>query len=165
MDSYYLILGLIIAPLVGFVVNGIRFRKNGHQLAGAVATSAVCISFICAIVLFCRLVGAPVEQRVLNAVFFDWISVGGFSAKAGFSVDVISGIMILIITGVGSLIHLFSVGYMSHDKHPAKYFAYLNLFIFNMLLLVLGDNLLVMFVGWEGVGLSSNSPTNKKSKL
>jgi NADH-quinone oxidoreductase subunit L len=87
--------------------------------------------------------------------FFEWIAMGKLRVDMSFVVDSISAVMILIITGVGSLIHLFSVGYMHHDKGVAKYFAYLNLFLFNMLLLVLGDNLLVMFVGWEGVGLCS----------
>jgi NADH-quinone oxidoreductase subunit L len=95
------------------------------------------------------------DNKVLNPTFYTWLEVGTFKATASFLMDPISGIMTLIITGVGSLIHIFSIGYMSHDERPFKYFAYLNLFIFNMLLLVLGDNLLVTFVGWEGVGLCS----------
>jgi NADH-quinone oxidoreductase subunit L len=101
------------------------------------------------------LAGMPAESRRISVKFFEWMSLGDFKVDMAFVVDSISAIMILIITGVGSLIHLFSVGYMHHDKGAAKYFAYLNLFLFNMLLLVLGDNLLVMFVGWEGVGLCS----------
>ena len=97
----------------------------------------------------------PEETRRIAVSFFEWMAVDKFKINAGFVVDQISAIMILIITGVGTLIHLFSVGYMHHDKGVAKYFSYLNLFIFNMLLLVLGDSLLVMFVGWEGVGLCS----------
>jgi len=93
--------------------------------------------------------------RSLRADFFDWIVISDLRIAADFTVDQISGIMILVITGVGSLIHLFSVGYMHHDKGAAKYFAYLNLFLFNMLILVLASNLPVMFVGWEGVGLCS----------
>jgi len=102
-----------------------------------------------------NLVELPPESRRLTAEFFQWINVGGLKINAGFVVDQISSIMILIITGVGSLIHLFSIGYMHHDKGVTKYFAYLNFFVFNMLILVLGDSLVTMFVGWEGVGLCS----------
>lgn len=144
---------LFAFPLLGFLINGVNFRKQNHLLAGSIGTGAVFLSFICALVLFSKLLGT--EHHVLKAHFFDWIHVGNFKADAGFLMDPISGIMTLIITGVGTLIHLFSVGYMSHDERPFKYFAYLNLFIFNMLILVLGDNLLATFVGWEGVGLCS----------
>lgn len=146
---------LLLAPLVGFLINGFRFRSKNAVLAGTIATSAVGISFVCAVTLFFKLVGLEEADRTIRVHFFDWIQVSDFTASASFVVDQISGIMILIITGVGSLIHLFSIGYMSHDERPTKYFAYLNLFLFNMLLLVLGSNLLVMFVGWEGVGLCS----------
>ena len=144
---------LFLSPVIGFLVNGFNFRKSNALLAGSIGTGAVVISFICAVLLFIETLGVP--TRILNPYFFTWLDVGSFKANAAFLMDPISGIMTLIITGVGSLIHLFSIGYMSHDERPFKYFAYLNLFIFNMLLLVLGDNLLVTFVGWEGVGLCS----------
>jgi len=124
-------------------------------LAGVIGTVAVAISFVCAVLLMLNLVELPPESRRLTAEFFQWINVGGLKINAGFVVDQISSIMILIITGVGSLIHLFSIGYMHHDKGVTKYFAYLNFFVFNMLILVLGDSLVTMFVGWEGVGLCS----------
>jgi NADH-quinone oxidoreductase subunit L len=149
---------LLLAPLAGFLFNGLRFKSKNYLLAGSVATGAAAISFICSILLVLQVTGEVHEGEVSKQVvanFFEWLNVGGFRAGASFVVDHISAIMILIITGVGTLIHLFSVGYMSHDERPTKYFAYLNLFLFNMLLLVLGDNLLVMFVGWEGVGLCS----------
>lgn len=146
---------LILTPLVGFFINGLRWRSENCKLAGTIATSAIFISFLSAVTLVAKLIQLPEAERQLTAHFFDWIHVGNFQANAAFLVDQISAVMILVITGVGTLIHLFSMGYMSHDKRPAKYFAYLNFFIFNMLLLVLGDNLLVMFVGWEGVGLAS----------
>lgn len=155
MSHEALIAILLLSPLVGFVLNGVRFRSSNYILAGSIATGAVFVSFICSVVLMIDLVSAPVDQRRLAANFFEWIAVGSFKVNAGFVVDQISSIMILIITGVGSLIHLFSIGYMHHDKGVTKYFAYLNLFIFNMLILVLGDSLLTMFVGWEGVGLCS----------
>ncbi len=147
---------LILSPLIGFLINGIRYRKHSANVAGVIATVAVVISFIAACLLVGELLAiAPGEGRRLVADFFTWISVGDLKVRAAFVVDPISAVMILVVTGVGSLIHLFSIGYMHHDHGAAKYFAYLNLFLFNMLLLVLGENLLVMFVGWEGVGLCS----------
>jgi NADH-quinone oxidoreductase subunit L len=125
-----------------------------YLLAGSVATAMAAISFICSLVLVCRLFGAGATEHV-EAHFYDWINVGALRVSTSFVIDHISAIMVLVVTGVGTLIHLFSVGYMSHDERPSKYFAYLNLFLFNMLLLILGDNLLLMFVGWEGVGLCS----------
>ncbi len=146
---------LLIAPLAGFLFNGLRFKSKNYMLAGCVATGASVISFICSLCLVYQIAEGQGEGARVMASFFQWLNYGQLHAEAGFVVDRISAIMILVITGVGSLIHLFSIGYMSHDQRPTKYFAYLNLFLFNMLLLVLGDNLLVMFVGWEGVGLCS----------
>lgn len=146
---------LLLAPLAGFLFNGLRFKSKNYMLAGTVATLASAISFVCALCLVLKISGENSGEKTVSAHFFEWLSVGSFHANAAFVVDHISAIMILVITGVGTLIHLFSIGYMSHDDRPTKYFSYLNLFLFNMLLLVLGDNLLVMFVGWEGVGLCS----------
>ncbi len=146
-------------PLLGFIINGVNFRKSNALVAGTIGTSMVFGSFICAVLLFLKLYGLTHESHgeavAISWKFFDWIYVGNLSVDFAFRMDQISALMILIITGVGSLIHLFSVGYMSHDERPFKYFAYLNLFIFNMLLLVLGENLLITFIGWEGVGLCS----------
>ncbi|MCB0369082.1 MAG: NADH-quinone oxidoreductase subunit L [Bdellovibrionales bacterium] len=155
MDHTVLMAVLILSPLIGFVINGIRYKKPTANLSGGIATTAVAISFISAIILVADLIGMPEEARKIHVSFFQWIAVDKFKIDAAFYIDQISAIMILVITGVGSLIHLFSIGYMSHDKGVTKYFAYLNLFVFNMLLLVLGDSLLTMFVGWEGVGLCS----------
>jgi NADH-quinone oxidoreductase subunit L len=155
MNEVYLIATLILAPLLGFLVNGFRVKKHSYKVAGIIATSAVFISFVCSVILFIQLLDLPEDQRTLTANFMDWIHVGDFKVDFNFVVDQISIIMLLVITGVGTLIHMFSIEYMHHDKGAAKYFAYLNLFIFNMLLLVLGGNLLVMFAGWEGVGLCS----------
>lgn len=156
MDNTKLLFAILLcAPLVGFLINGLNFRSHNAKLAGSLATFAAFVSFVCAALLVKQVIGMPEEARHVNAHFFKWITVADFSVNAAFVIDQISSIMVLVITGVGTLIHLFSVGYMSHDERPAKYFAYLNLFLFNMLLLVLGDNLLVMFVGWEGVGLCS----------
>ncbi len=155
LNHELLIAILLLSPLIGFLVNGLRFRSSNYLAAGTIGTAAVFISFVASILLFLQLLDASPENRRLSVTFFEWMAVDKFKVNAGFLVDQISGTMILIITGIGSLIHLFSIGYMHHDKGVTKYFAYLNLFIFNMLILVLGDSLLTMFVGWEGVGLCS----------
>ena len=129
MNHEILIAVLMLSPLLGFLFNGLRFRSSNYLLAGSVATAAVAVSFACSVALFLQLVGLPPEQRRLAVSFFEWIAVGSFKINAGFVVDQISSIMILIITGVGSLIHLFSIGYMHHDKGVTKYFSYLNLAI------------------------------------
>jgi len=148
---------LLLSPLMGFLVNGFLVKKNNKSAlrAGVIGTLASSLSFLCAAILFSTLAGTEGAERHLHVFYFNWLEVGKFKADMAFLVDPISAVMIMIITGVGSLIHLYSVGYMGHDPKPAKFFAYLNLFLFNMLILVLGDNLLLMFVGWEGVGLCS----------
>lgn len=146
---------LLTTPVLGFLFNGLRFRSHNALLSGIVATTAVAVSFLCGLLLLSQLTAMPEAERVLRITYFSWLNIGSLDIPVSFVVDPLSILMVLIITGVGSLIHLFSVGYMSHDETPAKYFAYLNLFIFNMLLLVLGANLVMMFVGWEGVGLCS----------
>jgi len=155
MSHQMLMAILLLSPMVGFIINGLRYQKHNAEVSGTIATSAAAISFICAALMVFDLVSMPAEARRISVSFFDWIAVDKFKISASFIIDQISAIMVLVVTGVGSLIHLFSIGYMHHDKGVAKYFAYLNLFLFNMLLLILGDNLLVMFVGWEGVGLCS----------
>lgn len=145
---------LLLAPLLGFFFNGFRYRSKNYLLAGSVATAATGISFLASLALVSQLFGANAPTQV-SATFYEWLGLGALKVSVGFVIDRISAIMVLVVTGVGALIHLFSVGYMSHDERPSKYFAYLNFFLFNMLLLILGDNLLVMFVGWEGVGLCS----------
>ena len=157
--TYHLLMAiLLLSPLVGFLINALSSlssRPLSCKSSGFVATAASVVAFLCSVVLVYQLTSLPEAQRSLSVKFFSWLNLESLNVDFGFLLDPISAIMILVITGVGSLIHLFSIGYMSHDKHPAKYFSYLNLFLLNMLLLVLGDNLLVMFVGWEGVGLCS----------
>lgn len=155
MSSTVVLSVLLLAPLIGFLINGLRFRKTSYQIAGGIGCLAAIVSFLCSMVLVIRLEHFEAQFRIIQVKLFDWISVGPTEIAASFVVDPVSAIMLLIITGVGSLIHIFSVGYMSHDDRPSKYFAFLNLFLFNMLLLVLGGNLLIMFIGWEGVGLCS----------
>ncbi len=146
---------LVLSPLVGFLINGLRYKKHPANLAGIIASACVFLSFASAIALFAQLLQMPEESRKITVEFFSWLEVDALRVPMAFVIDPLSSLMILIISGVGFLIHLFSIGYMHHDKGAAKYFSYLNLFIFNMLILVLGDSLLTMFVGWEGVGLCS----------
>ncbi len=155
MDANILFYILILSPLVGFLINGFRVKSHSPVVAGSIATGAVVVSFAAACLLFLKLVNLPEDARNLSISFFDWIYVGDLKLNMGFYLDQLNGVMILIITGIGSLIHLFSISYMHHDEGATKYFSYLNLFLFNMLILVLGDSLPVMFVGWEGVGLCS----------
>lgn len=155
MNHSVLIASLLLSPILGFLINGLRYKKHSANLAGGIATAAIAVSFIASVLLVVDLFGMAPESRRIAVEFFEWIAVDKFKVNVGFVVDPISAIMILVITGVGSLIHLFSVGYMHHEAGAARYFSYLNLFIFNMLVLVLGDSLLTLFVGWEGVGLCS----------
>lgn len=155
MNHSVLMATLILSPLVGFFINGFRYRSQKANLSGGIATAALFISFVCSILLVNDLVSMPADARRIQIKFFEWIYIDQLKINMGFVVDQISAIMILVITGVGSLIHLFSISYMHHDEGVTKYFAYLNLFVFNMLILVLGDSLLTLFVGWEGVGLCS----------
>jgi len=123
----------------------------GHLLA----TLAPIASFLIAVVLFVDLLGREVAQRAVSVPLYEWIASGGWNIRAGLLIDQLSILFALLITGVGSLIHIYSLGYMAHDDNRRKFFAYLNLFIAAMLILVLADNYLVLFVGWEGVGLAS----------
>lgn len=152
MSSTVLLAILILSPLVGFLINGLRWKSQKGVLSGTVATLAVFVSFLCTIALF---FAVRASGKGITVSFFDWITVGDLNLSFKFVFDQVSALMCLVITGVGTLIHLFSIGYMSHDERPTKYFAYLNLFLFNMLILVLGASLPLMFVGWEGVGLCS----------
>jgi NADH-quinone oxidoreductase subunit L len=140
-------------PLIGFLINGVGFRRVPKGLAGGLATVAVLASFLTSIYLF----GAfqTGNSQTIVATLFDWISVGDLHINFSFQIDQLSLLMLLVVTGVGTLIHLYSIGYMSHDEGFGKFMAFLNLFIFFMLLLVMGSNYVIMFIGWEGVGLCS----------
>ena len=155
MSNNLIIAILLLSPIVGFLFNGLRYKSQQRYVAGTVGTLAAFVSFVCSVVIFCRLLNLPHDQREIIATYFTWAEIGAAKINVSFLFDQISILMSLVVTGVGTLIHLFSIGYMSHDERPSKYFAYLNFFLFNMLLLILGSNLIVMFVGWEGVGLCS----------
>jgi len=148
-----LMIGLIpLSPLLGFLIIALLNKQLRQWLAALMACSAVFFSFVLSVVLFFSL---GEDQQAFTYTAFNWITAGNFSVSFAFLVDPLSIVMMLIITGVGFLIHVYSVGYMHGDEGFNRFFAYLNLFIFFMLLLVMGSNYLVMFVGWEGVGLCS----------
>jgi len=143
-----------LAPLVGVLFHVALGYRLGRHAVGLVACAAVATSFALSAQAFLTVAGAP-AGTVLTDNVYQWLSSGDFSANVAFSVDALSSVMIMVVTGVGFLIHLYSVGYMGHDEDYARFFAYLNLFTAMMLVLVLGNNLPLMFVGWEGVGLCS----------
>jgi NADH-quinone oxidoreductase subunit L len=143
-------------PLIGFLINGLFGKKiKNEAVIGGIATLMIFLSFLVSCGILLQMIGLPPEQRVFEKVVFPWIHSGNFKADMAFLVDPLSCIMIMVVTGVGSLIHLYSIGYMHGEEGFYRFFAYLNLFCMSMLLLVLGSNMLVMFIGWEGVGLCS----------
>ncbi len=151
-------------PLVGFTINGVWYaffqapkgRKKAHAgVPGTIATLAIAASFVVSLLNFMQLWGMPAEGRVIEQFLYPWMTIGAFNIDIAFKFDSLSSLFCLVITGVGTLIHLYSIGYMSHDETPGKFFAYLNLFCFAMLMLVLGSSLPILFLGWEGVGLCS----------
>ncbi|MGH9210148.1 MAG: NADH-quinone oxidoreductase subunit L [Acidimicrobiales bacterium] len=142
-------------PLAGFVVLLLAGRRLGEPLAGWVASAACAGSFAATVVVYLGLLGEPEEERVFVQTLFEWLPSGGLSVDLGFLADPLSIAMALFVTGVGTLIHLYSIGYMHGDEGFSRFFVYMNLFVFSMLMLVLGSNLLVTFLGWEGVGACS----------
>ncbi|MGY6502679.1 MAG: NADH-quinone oxidoreductase subunit L [Acidimicrobiales bacterium] len=152
LDLVWLIPAL---PLAGFLTLVVFGRRLGEPGAGWLATGAMFGSFGATLVVFLGLIERPAEERFFVQTLFEWVPAGNLSVDAGFLVDPLSITMALFITGVASLIHVYSVGYMHGDPNFSKFFIYLNLFAFSMLILVLGDNLLLTFLGWEGVGTCS----------
>ncbi|MFF3711933.1 NADH-quinone oxidoreductase subunit L [Streptomyces phaeochromogenes] len=145
---------LVAAPLLGAAVllcGGRRLDAVGHLIGTALAS----VSFVIGAILFADMLGKDAEHRAMGQHLFSWIPVEGFQADVAFQLDQLSMTFVLLITGVGSLIHLYSIGYMEHDERRRRFFGYLNLFLAAMLLLVLADNYLLLYVGWEGVGLAS----------
>ena len=143
-------------PLIGVVINGLFGKKiKNEKIIGGIASGAVFGSFVVACGILVQLLSLPAEERHFEKTVFTWIQSGKFKADIGFLIDPLSAIMLMVVTGVGFLIHLYSIGYMHGEEGFYRYFTYLNLFTFSMLLLVAGNNLLLMFVGWEGVGLCS----------
>ena len=147
-----LALVLLLLPFIGFLFNVFFGKKIGKTLSGAIGTFTVVVSFAISIFFFLK-VNETHQAIVIN--LFDWIKFSNFNVKFGFLLDQLSLLWLLFVTGIGSLIHMYSISYMHDDENLHKFFAYLNLFIFFMITLVMGSNLLIMFIGWEGVGLCS----------
>jgi len=144
-----------LIPALSALVLAVAGRRLGRSSSGRLACGAVGASFALTVIGFANMLGMAEGERSVTVEIFDWIAAGSFTAKAALVLDPLSGITALVVTGVGLLIHVYSLGYMSEDKDFSRFFAYLNLFTASMSLLVLAENLLLMFVGWEGVGLCS----------
>ena len=145
---------LVAAPLLGAAVllcGGRRLDRTGHWLG----TAAAAVSCVVALALFADMLGRAAEDRGVRQHLYSWVPVNGFQADVAFRLDQLSMTFVLLITSVGTLIHLYSIGYMAHDERRRRFFGYLNLFLAAMLVLVLADNYLLLYVGWEGVGLAS----------
>jgi len=142
-----------LLPLIGFLINGLGRKHLSKSLIGVIGSGVILASFVLSIWVFLQVKGGNTHE----AHYFDFISVGSLKIPFAFKIDQLSSLFLLIITGVGFLIHVYSTSYMQEEKqeHFGRYFAYLNLFIFSMLLLVMGANFVIMFIGWEGVGLCS----------
>ena len=153
MDTNTIItLLLLLAPFAGFLINVFFGKQLSKNVSGAIGTLAVFISFACACLLFAAVSENP---KGIIITLFEWFQVSNVKIDFAFLIDQLSVLWLLFVTGIGSLIHLYSISYMHDDANMHKFFAYLNLFIFFMITLVTGSNLLVLFIGWEGVGLCS----------
>ncbi|MBI4834202.1 MAG: NADH-quinone oxidoreductase subunit L [Planctomycetes bacterium] len=153
MQDYLWLIPLL--PAFGAVINMLVGRFLPKKLVSWLACGTIFGSFVLSAITFFGLMNLPTAQRVIDKSFYDWISFSGIKISFAFLIDPLSIIMMLVVSGVGFLIHVYSIGYMADDKRYARYFGFLNLFAFAMLILVMGNNLLLMFVGWEGVGLCS----------
>lgn len=140
-------------PLLGFLITGLAYKRLKHNQAGIIASVAVGLSFLISVALFFILGNSG--QNSATVTLFNWIAIGNMNIPFAFLIDHLSLTMMLIVTGVGTLIHIYSIGYMHGDDRVNSFFAQMNLFTFSMLLLVMGANYLVLFIGWEGVGLCS----------
>src|ERR1017187_2449659 len=140
----------LLIPFAGFLLNFLIGNKLPKGMVSLIGCGTILVALVMNIMLFNTALSGPITQT-----YFNWIHVGSFSVDFSFLVDRLSVMMLLIITGVGFLIHLYSVGYMNDDDAYFRYFAYMNLFVFFMQMLVLGANYLITFIGWEGVGLCS----------
>jgi NADH-quinone oxidoreductase subunit L len=147
-----LALVLVLAPFLGFLINVFFGKSLGKSVSGVIGTLSVVVSFAVAIYFFLQI---NQTKQSIGIQLFDWIQISNFKVSFGFLLDQLSLLWLLFVTGIGSLIHLYSISYMHDDQKTHSFFAYLNLFIFFMITLVVGSNLLVMFIGWEGVGLCS----------
>lgn len=153
MNKYVFLIPLL--PFIGFVINGLFRNYLSRTLVGMIGTGVMLASFVLSLFVFQETTAIGFQTQLIT--YFDFINAGGLKIPVSFQIDQLSALFLLVITGIGFLIHIYSTAYMQDESTPhyARYFAYLNLFVFSMLLLVLGSNFVVMFVGWEGVGLCS----------
>jgi len=147
-----LALVLVLAPFLGFLINVFFGKTLGKTVSGIIGTVSIVVSFLVTIFFFNQLTQT---EKAIQITLFDWIQISNLHINLGFLLDQLSLLWLLFVTGIGSLIHLYSISYMHDDENMHKFFAYLNLFVFFMITLVIGSNLLVLFIGWEGVGLCS----------
>ena len=146
----------VLLPLIGFLINGLFGSKiKNEKIIGTIGSGAIGLSFIVVLLILIETLGKPADQRVTIVTLFQWMKVGNLDISIAYQVDQLSILMALIVTGIGFLIHVYSIGYMHGDKGFWRFFAYLNLFIFAMMNLILADNFVLLFLGWEGVGLCS----------
>lgn len=146
----------VLLPLAGFLFNGIfGSRIKNEKIIGIIASSTIGLSFLITVGAFFETLGLPVEQRQKIVNLFSWLTTGNLNVSFAYQVDQLSLVMAMVVTGVGFLIHVYSIGYMHGDKSFWRFFTYLNLFIFAMMNLILADNFVLLFLGWEGVGLCS----------
>jgi NADH-quinone oxidoreductase subunit L len=152
MDYVWLI---PVFPLIGFLINGFLGKRLPKNVVGIIGSAVIGLSFLVTVAIFREFLSLPAGTKALEKTVFTWISSGSFTASAAFLIDPLSLVMMLVVSGVSFIIHVYSVGYMHEDPGFYRYFSYLNLFVFAMLTLVSANNFLLMFVGWEGVGLCS----------
>src|SRR3974390_931211 len=144
-----------LLPLAGAAINGLLGKRFPKVLVNTIALGSAALAFVYALWVTVQFAGMPADQIPHIERYATWMASGAFSCEYGTYLDQLSLVMLLIVTGVGFLIHVYSVGYMEHEGGYYRFFAYLNLFMFFMLTLILADNYVLMFVGWEGVGLAS----------
>jgi len=146
---------IVFFPFLGFLINGFLGRYFNKKSVAFVAASAIGLAFLCGVVTLFKLLAYPPELRSIEVTFFSWIKAGTLNIEAGFLIDPLTMVMVLVVTGVSFLIHIYAGEYMEEDPGYVRFFVYLNLFVSMMLVLVMANNFLLMFVGWEGVGLCS----------
>ena len=144
-----------LLPLTGAAINGLLGKRFPKAVVNAIALGSTAAAFAYALYVAVQFMGLPADQIPHIERYATWMTAGSFTAEFGIYLDQLSLVMLLVVTGVGFLIHIYSVGYMEHEGGYYRYFAYLNIFMFFMLTLILANNYLLMFVGWEGVGLAS----------
>src|SRR6187431_955339 len=146
---------VLLFPLLGSVVIAVGFRALPARAAGAIGTAAIALAFVCGVAALIALLGEDADARHHASSLWDYASVAGLDIKLGIFVDPLSVFMVLVVTGVSTLIHLYSYGYMQSDEGYHRFFSYLNFFVFSMLLLVLAGNFVLLIVGWAFVGAAS----------